>query len=118
MCPMPGVANSTMKWPSFSDRLWAIFLRALSCIPERFPCKAARLGAARIRPGYGWAGLWLSRSGFLRPGADEGVFDDGLVLDVGRAGAVERREMCGLAMGVEGGAVVVDLDRKSKRLNS
>ena len=47
---MPGVANSTMKWPTLRSRLWAISLSpgaAMACAASLF-VRADRARAARV----------------------------------------------------------------------
>src|SRR5581483_8910094 len=101
ICPMPGVANSTTKWPNFAGLLPVMALRPRSLMVNFLPygslCDPSLLG--RLRGG--------ALGGRTR--ADQVVFLDGLVGDERRARLVEDREMRCLQVQIEGCAVVIDL---------
>src|SRR4030095_2889226 len=89
---MPGVANSTMKCPSFTVLVRAIAFKPAAAIMSS-PCFL----------------IEERRSSGRRSFANQIQFRHFLVRDQGRSGLVEAGEMPGLEMRTEGRTVVVDL---------
>src|SRR5262249_4579937 len=100
MCPMPGVANSTMKWPTFSFSVPASAFSAVFAIPSPPPDRRC------TRHSFYSAAAGRSAVG---PRILELPERDDLRRHERRAVAVERREVRRLLVRVERRGIVIDL---------